>query len=97
MRVDVVLRYVGQVMLFVASFMLLAAGISYLNGMDSAFYPLLLSALLIALLGLFPQIFVEKQLQLSNKEGFGVVVGSWLVACIVGTFPYLMWGGSIQS
>lgn len=93
MRVDVVLRYVGQVMLFVALFMLLAAGISYLNGMDSAFYPLLLSALLTALLGLFPQIFVEKQLQLSNKEGFGVVVGSWLVACIVGTFPYLMWGG----
>lgn len=96
MRIDIVLRYVGLVMLFIAAFMLLSAGISYLSGMDSAFYPLLLSALLTALLGLFPQIFVEKKVQLSSKEGFGVVVGSWIVACIVGTFPYLMWGGEFS-
>ena len=93
MRIDVVLRYVGQVMLFIAAFMLLSAGISYVSGIDSSFYPLLLSALLTALLGAFPLIFVEKRVQISNKEGFCVVVGSWLVACIVGTFPYLMWGG----
>ncbi len=93
MRVDVVLRYIGMVMLFVAGFMLLSAGISWLNGMDSSFYPLLLAALLTALLGAFPLIFVEKKVQLSNKEGFCIVVGSWLVACIVGTFPYLIWGG----
>ena len=48
MRVDVVLRYIGVVMLFIAMFMLLSAGISYLSGMDSAFYPLLLSSLLTA-------------------------------------------------
>ena len=93
MRVDVVLRYIGMVMLFIAGFMLLSAGISWLNGMDSSFYPLLLAALLTALLGAFPLIFVEKKVQLSNKEGFCIVVGSWLVACIVGTFPYLIWGG----
>ncbi len=96
MRIDVVLRYVGLVMLFIAAFMLLSAGISYLSGMDSAFYPLLLSALLTALLGAFPQIFVEKKVQLSGKEGFGVVVGSWIVSCIVGMFPYLMWGGEFS-
>lgn len=93
MRVDVVLRYIGMVMLFIAGFMLLSAGISWLNGMDSSFYPLLLAALLTTLLGAFPLIFVEKKVQLSNKEGFCIVVGSWLVACIVGTFPYLIWGG----
>lgn len=93
MRFDVVLRYVGLVMLFIAAFMLASVGISYYNGMDSAFYPLLLSALLTALLGAFPQIFVSKKGQLSMKEGFAVVVGSWLVACVVGTFPYLIWGG----
>ena len=93
MRVDVVLRYIGMVVLFIAGFMLLSAGISWLNGMDSSFYPLLLAALLTMLLGAFPLIFVEKKVQLSNKEGFCIVVGSWLVACIVGTFPYLIWGG----
>ena len=96
MRVDLVLRYVGMVMLFIAAFMLFAVGISYASGKDSAFYPLLLSALLTALLGAFPQIFVEKRGQLSTKEGFAVVVGSWLVACVVGMFPYLIWGGEFN-
>lgn len=80
-------------MLFIASFMLLSAGISFMNGMDSAFYPLLLSTLLTVLLGTFPMIFVEKQEQITTKEGFCIVVGSWLVACVVGMFPYLIWGG----
>ncbi len=96
MRVDLVLRHVGVVMLFIAGFMMLAVGISYASGVDSAFYPLLLSALLTALLGAFPQIFVDKKGQLSTKEGFAVVVGSWLVACVVGMFPYLIWGGEFS-
>ncbi len=96
MRLNVVLRYIGIVMLFIALFMLLSAGISYISSMDSAFYPLLLSALLTALLGIFPLIFVEHKGQLTNKEGFCIVVGSWLVACIVGMFPYLIWGGEFS-
>lgn len=96
MRFSVVLRYVGVVMIFIALFMLLSAGISYLSGMDSSFYPLLLSAMLTALLGAFPLIFVERQEQITNKEGYCIVVGSWLVACIVGMFPYLMWGGEFS-
>lgn len=96
MRMDVVLRNVGGTMLFIASFMFLSACISYLNGMDSAFYPLLLSTLLTVLLGAFPMIFVEKQEQITNKEGFCIVVGSWLLACVVTMFPYLIWGGEFS-
>ena len=96
MRLDVVFRYVGLVMLFIAAFMLLSAGISFLSGVDSAFYSLLLSALLTALLGAFPLIFVERKEQITNKEGFCIVVGSWLVACGVGMFPYLIWGGEFS-
>jgi len=96
MRLDVVLRYVGIVMLFIAAFLLLSAGISYFNNMDSAFYPLLLSALLTTLLGIFPLIFVERQEQLTTKEGFCIVVGAWLLACVVGMFPYLIWGGEFS-
>ena len=96
MRIDVVLRYVGIVMLFIAAFMLVSAGISCVSGMDSAFYPLLLSALLTILLGAFPLIFVGRSDQISTKEGFCIVVGSWLVACVVGMFPYLIWGGEFS-
>lgn len=93
MRFQVVIRYIGLVLLIFAAFMLLSAGIAWWSGPDSSYFPLLLSALLTALLGLFPTIFVERSEQISSKEGYCIVVGSWLVACLVGMFPYLMWGG----
>lgn len=96
MRFNVVLRYVGVVMLFFAAFMLFSAFIAWMSGPDSSYYPLLLSALLTALLGAFPLIFVGRQEQINNKEGYCIVVGSWLVACIVSMFPYLMWGGEFS-
>ena len=75
-----ILRYVGMVMLLLSTFMFVSAGISFMNHMDSAFYPLLLSSLLKALLGGFPLFFVEKEERLTKKEGFSIVVGSWLLA-----------------
>ena len=96
MRLGVVLRYVGIIMLVVALFMLLSAGVSLVSHTDSGYYPLLLSALLTALLGAFPLIFVDRTEQLSSKEGYCIVVGSWIVASVVGMFPYLMWGGEFS-
>jgi trk system potassium uptake protein TrkH len=93
MRVNVVIRYIGLVLQFVAAFMLLSAVVSMLNGYDSAYYPLLLSSFITAMLGTFPLFFVESVGEINTKEGYAIVVGSWLVACIVGMFPYLIWGG----
>lgn len=93
MRAHVVIRYIGMVLVFLAAFMLASAGVSLLNDHDSAFYPLLLSSFLTATLGLFPLIFVERAEEIKTKEGYAIVVGSWLVACIVGTIPYIIWGG----
>ena len=64
-----------------------------LNGYDSAFSPLLLSSFMTSLLGVFPLFFVKREDEVTTKEGYAIVVGSWLVACIVGMFPYLIWGG----
>lgn len=93
MRVPVVIRYIGMVMQFIAAFMLASAVVSMLNGYDSAYYPLLLSSFITALIGAFPLFFVESEGEIKTKEGYAIVVGSWLVACIVGMFPYLIWGG----
>ena len=93
MRVHVVIRYIGMVLQFVALFMLVSAGVSMLNNYDSAFSPLLLSSFMTSLLGIFPLFFVERVDEISTKEGYAIVVGSWLVACVVGMFPYLIWGG----
>ena len=51
MRLHVVIRYIGMVLLFIAAFMLMSAVVSLVNGRDSAYYPLLLSSFLTALLG----------------------------------------------
>lgn len=96
MRFNLALRYMGMVLLLNAAFMLISAVISALNGMDTGFYPLILSFLLTTVLGTFPQIFVDKSDQLNNKEGYVIVVGAWLISCLVGTFPYLLWGGEFD-
>ena len=93
MRVSVVIRYIGMVLQFIALFMLVSAGVSMYNNYDSAFSPLLLSSFMTLLLGIFPMFFVEKVEEISTKEGYAIVVGSWLLACVVGMFPYLIWGG----
>lgn len=96
MRVHVVIRYIGMVLVFLAAFMLASAGVSLLNDHDSALYPLLLSSFVTAILGLFPLIFVERAEEIKTKEGYAIVVGSWMVACVVGMFPYLIWGGEFS-
>ena len=83
-------------MLCVSAFMLVSAGISYRNNVESGFYPLLLSALLTFTLGGFPLLFVPRAKSISNKEGFTIVVGSWVLASVVGMFPYLIWGGEFS-
>lgn len=92
MRTGLIFKYIGGVLLLDSAFMLVSAAISWLNGMDSGFTPLSLSFLLTALLGAFPFIFVNRKEQINAKEGYIIVTGAWLMSCLVGTFPYLLWG-----
>jgi len=92
MRPQIILRYVGLVLLFNALFLLISCIISVVKS-DSAFFPLLYTALISPLFGVFPLIFVPPTTKITNKEGFTIVVLSWLLSCLVGVIPYIMWGG----
>ncbi len=92
MRIHVVLRYVSLILLLDALFLLLSALVSLVYS-DQAFLPLLYSAFLSFLFGIFPAIFVPAIEDITNKEGFIIVVMSWLVSCLVGVLPYILWGG----
>lgn len=92
MRLDVVLRYTGLVLLLNGLLLALSAAVSALYH-DDALLPLLFSALLSALFGLFPMLFVPHTTDISNREGFVIVVSSWIMCCLVGAFPYILWGG----
>ncbi len=95
MRPHIVLRYTGFVLLLNAVFLLISAGISALNS-DSALFPLLHSAMVSILFGIFPLIFVPSSAEIANKEGFMIVIFSWLLSCLVGVMPYILWGGEFS-
>ncbi len=92
MRIYVVLRYVALALMLNALFMGISSLISVLYG-DGALLPLLYSALVTALFGLFPLIFTPPVYDITNKEGLLIVTTSWLVTCLFGTLPYILWGG----
>lgn len=96
MKIEIVLRYVGEVLLLNAFFMFISALVSLFNGFDTGFFPLFLSFLITGLLGSFPLIFVPSERNLTSKEGYIIVIASWVLSCMVGMLPYLIWGGEFS-
>lgn len=96
MNVSVVARNIGIALLFNAMFMFLSAGVSVIYDFDSAFSPLLLSGVITFTTGLFPLIFVRKHEEIHIKEGFTIIVLSWILSCLFGMLPYVLWGGEFS-
>ncbi|MCF8052538.1 MAG: TrkH family potassium uptake protein [Desulfobacterales bacterium] len=92
MRPEIVMRYLGFILLINALFLLISTAISWGQG-DGSFAPLLFSAAVSFLFGVFPLIFVPPALEITNKEGLFIVVLGWLISCLVGVMPYVLWGG----
>lgn len=96
MKAAYIIRYVGMVLLLNAAFMFVSALIALFNGFDTGFFPLTLSLLITSIVGSFPLIFVPKDKHISSKEGYIIVIASWIASCFVGMLPYLIWGGEFS-
>ena len=92
MRPHIIFRYTGFILLFNAIFLFISALVSAFDS-DSAFLPLLYSAIIATLFGAFPLVYVPPATEITNKEGLIIVVSSWLAICLVGVIPYVLWGG----
>ncbi len=92
MRKEAIIKYVGYILLFNALFLYVSATISFFLN-ETSLVPLLYSALVCTILGLFPLIFIEKIEDLRSNEGLAISVIGWFITCIVGMIPYVMWGG----
>ncbi len=92
MRIYVVLRYAALALLINAVFLIVASIISLFNH-ETSFMPLLYTAIITILFGLFPLIFTPAVQNITNKEGLSIVVSSWLISCLLGAIPYILWGG----
>jgi trk system potassium uptake protein TrkH len=86
----------GLVLLVNALFMVVSVFVSAINGFDTGFSPLLLSAVITATIGSFPYIFVQATGDVAIKEGYVIVVLSWAISCLFGMLPYLLWGGEFS-
>ena len=95
MRTEIVIRYIGIVLLFNALFLFFSflLSIYYLETSD---IPLLYSTLIALIFGLLPLIYVQQTKYLTILEGVVIVVFGWIVTCLVGSLPYILWGGEFS-
>lgn len=92
MRKEAIIKYIGYVLLFNALFLYISALISFFLS-ETSLVPLVYSGLVCNILGLFPLIFTEKIDEVRFNEGLVISVLGWVITCIVGMLPYVMWGG----
>ena len=87
------LRYAGFSLIGISLLMYLAAFIAFRNDSDSSFFPLIFSAMAATMCGFFAIISTEPQENMGVEEGYRIVTGCWIAACVFGAIPYLMFGG----
>ncbi|OFX89222.1 MAG: cation transporter [Bacteroidetes bacterium GWF2_33_16] len=92
MRPHIIIRYIGLIFLFNSFFLFVSLLISLYNN-DSGIFPLLYSSIIAFIFGIFPLIYVPTPKDITTKEGFLIVVLSWLFTCLLGMVPYVIWGG----
>ena len=93
MNIGVISRNVGIALICCGLFMLLSALVAALDGFDSSFSPLLLSAILTLMVGGFPLIFVRRHKDINTREGLAILLIAWFMSCIFSMLPYVLWGG----
>ena len=96
MNLGIISRNVGIALICNAIFMLLSAGVAALYSFDSSFSPLVLSALITGIFGIFPLIFVRRSRDINTREGLAILLLAWLLSCIFGMLPYVLWGGEFS-
>lgn len=98
MNTKVIVYYIGVSLLMVAALMVLSGIIACFTPGDESRIPLLFSAFLTAIAGLYPLLFIKRGTErLRFREGNCVVVFSWLIVCLFGMLPYLLYGQEFDA
>ena len=87
------IRYAGFSLIGVALLMFISAFIAFRNGMDDSFNPLVFSGMVSLLSGFFAIITTKPQEKMTVEDGFRIVTGCWVAACVFGALPFLLFGG----
>ncbi|MBQ9548558.1 MAG: TrkH family potassium uptake protein [Bacteroidales bacterium] len=93
MSFKVISRNVGYALLVSALFMLVGVIIAASGKGDTSLVPLAVSFLITFISGVFPMIFVRRTPSITLREGYVIIVLSWLLSFVFGMLPYVLWGG----
>ena len=79
--------------MLVTALMAVSGIIAVFTPEDDSWLPLLYSAFITGIVGIYPLLFVRRMNHsLSFREGNSIVVLAWLCACLFGMLPFLMYG-----
>lgn len=85
-------RFVGFTLLCLFLLISLSALVAFIDHHDSSLYPLLISAGITLMAGLGCIVFTKPQKRIDLKVGYFIVTGCWVVACLFGALPFLLYG-----
>jgi len=93
MNFKVVFHLISFLLLMLAAVMGCVAGVSYLMG-DSAgvWHGMLWSATVTLIIGAAMWIFTRVKIELSRREGIGIVVFGWFFSTLLGCLPFIFTG-----
>ena len=80
-------------MIGISLLMYLSAFIAFRNNSDDSLNPLLFSAMVATLCGFVAIIRTQPQENMGVEDGYRIVTGCWIAACVFGAIPYLIFGG----
>ena len=93
MNWKIITWYTGVSLLIVAALMAVSGFIAWGTPGDESRAPLLLSAFLTGVTGIYPILFVKTDRhRLTFQEGNSIVVGAWTLACLFGMLPFFFFG-----
>ncbi|MEL7569068.1 MAG: TrkH family potassium uptake protein [Eubacteriaceae bacterium] len=95
MNIKVLVKILGFVLCFEATFMLPSTAISYASGQYDFLSFLLIPALMLAI-GIPCSLLKVKRTKLYAKDGLTAVAFSWIILCIAGALPFYI-SGAIPS
>ena len=93
MRKHVIVRHCGISLLIISALMFISTVISFFDGSDRSSLALLISTIVTLLTGLLPVIYTKPVNYIYANEGYTIVLLAWIISCLFGALPFLIYGG----
>ena len=89
---SITIRFIGFTLLSIFLLVTVSTVVAGVDHFDSSFRPLLISACIALVCGVCCVGFTKARQDVSIIEGYFVVTGCWLAACLFGSLPFILYG-----